>query len=117
MTGKQFSVCWQAASRYPDAKAFISDMGRSAIWGDRPGDKPPVYRLQQLGCIWSAVHTGVRNIRKHTGLSQAAFGERFLIPARTIQDWEGGRRTPPDYIRLLLMQSVGMFSPADFGTA
>lgn len=41
-------------------------------------------------------------IRKSTGLSQAAFGKRFGIPTRTIEDWERGLRECPAYVAELL---------------
>lgn len=44
----------------------------------------------------------IRAIRKETGLSQAAFGTRFGIPKRTIQDWEAGLRTCPAYVAEML---------------
>lgn len=31
-------------------------------------------------------------------LSQTALANRFGIPLRTVQDWHGGRRNPPDYV-------------------
>lgn len=44
----------------------------------------------------------ILSIRKATGLSQAAFGRRFGIPRRTIQDWEAGRMSCPAYVAELL---------------
>ena len=32
------------------------------------------------------------------GLSQTELAKRFGIPLRTVQDWYGGRRNPPDYV-------------------
>lgn len=36
----------------------------------------------------------VRAIRRKIGLSQAAFAAHFGVSARTVQDWEQGRRVP-----------------------
>lgn len=44
----------------------------------------------------------MKELRKSTGLSQKAFAEHLGIPLRTIEDWEAGRRTPPDYIPRLI---------------
>jgi putative transcriptional regulator len=41
-------------------------------------------------------------IRKHLGLSQAAFARRFHINLRTLQDWEQGRRAPEEIARAYL---------------
>ena len=48
----------------------------------------------------------IKEIRAITGLSQTAFGERYHIPMRTIQNWEGGQRECPEYVRLLLERVV-----------
>ena len=44
----------------------------------------------------------IKEIRNLTGLSQQAFSEKYKIPKRTIEDWEAERRTPPEYVVLLL---------------
>lgn len=45
---------------------------------------------------------GIKEIRTLTGFSQKQFAEYFGIPLRTVQEWEQGRRKPPDYIPKLL---------------
>jgi putative transcriptional regulator len=44
----------------------------------------------------------VKAIRRKLGLSQAAFGVRFGLNPRTVQDWEQGRREPDQPARVLL---------------
>lgn len=44
----------------------------------------------------------IKEIRGLTGLSQAAFSEKYHIPKRTIQDWETEKRNPPKYVIELL---------------
>lgn len=48
----------------------------------------------------------IKEMRTLLGLSQTAFGEKYRIPMRTIQDWEAGKRTPPIYVILLLERAV-----------
>lgn len=48
----------------------------------------------------------LRDLRSMTGLSQKAFGEWLNIPARTIEDWETGRRKPPEYVVELIEYKV-----------
>ena len=45
-------------------------------------------------------------MRKLLELSQSAFGKRYNIPVRTIQDWESGRRKAPIYVLELLERVV-----------
>lgn len=44
----------------------------------------------------------IRELRKQTGLSRKDFSEHVGIPLRTLEDWEAGRRTPPEYIPRLI---------------
>lgn len=44
----------------------------------------------------------IKQIRQSTNLTQKQFAEYFDIPLRTVQEWEQGRRNPPDYIPKLL---------------
>lgn len=46
------------------------------------------------------------NLRSLTGLSQQAFSDKYEIPKRTIEDWERGRRKPPEYVVKLLERVV-----------
>ena len=47
-----------------------------------------------------------KELRKMTFLSQQKFGDKYGIPLRTIQDWEGEERTPPNYVYELLKFKV-----------
>ena len=44
----------------------------------------------------------VRAIRAKLGLSRTQFAERFKFPARTVQEWEQGRRQPDQAARAYL---------------
>ena len=48
----------------------------------------------------------IKELRTITGLSQRAFGKKYHIPTRTIEDWEGGRRKPSETILYLLERAV-----------
>lgn len=50
----------------------------------------------------------IKELRITTGMAQKAFAEYFNIPVRTIQDWESGRRTPPDYVVELIKYKLSM---------
>lgn len=45
----------------------------------------------------------VTRIRESTGLSQSRFAERLGVSARTLQEWEQGRRAPSGAARTLLL--------------
>lgn len=40
----------------------------------------------------------IKQLRECTGLSQSKFASLFGIPIKTIQNWEIGKRKPPEYI-------------------
>lgn len=109
MTDFQFNVLWAEALTSADRDAFISDAALSSIWGDAPDAVIPDSRLEQLTQLWDAAHLTVKAIRAATGLSQAAFAQRFCIPRRTVENWESGTNTCPVYVRLLLAQAVGLY--------
>lgn len=44
----------------------------------------------------------IKQLREQTGLRRKDFAEHLGIPLRTIEDWEAGRRTPPEYIPRLI---------------
>lgn len=44
----------------------------------------------------------VRAIRQRLGLSREQFAQRFRFPARTVQEWEQGRRRPDQSARAYL---------------
>ena len=48
----------------------------------------------------------VRALRQKTGLSQAAFSEKYGIPKRSIESWETGDRKAPPYVVSLLGYAV-----------
>lgn len=48
----------------------------------------------------------LKKIREKTGMTQKEFGEYLDIPQRTIENWEGGKRTPPEYVINLINYKV-----------
>jgi DNA-binding transcriptional regulator YiaG len=40
----------------------------------------------------------IKELCEKHGLGQTALANRFGIPLRTVQNWHGGVRVPPDYL-------------------
>ena len=57
-------------------------------------------KKQEVDCM------NIKELRQLTGLSQKAFSDKYKIPKRTIEDWEAERRTPPEYVALLLERVI-----------
>ena len=110
MTDRQFNVAFFAALRADNRDAYISDYALSSLFTDADDDAEISRELiDQLGHIWDVAHTSVRDIRAHMGLTQAKFAEHFLVPKRTVENWEGEKNKCPDYLRVLMAEDAGMF--------
>lgn len=48
----------------------------------------------------------IKEARLEAELTQAKMADFIGIPLRTIQDWERGRRTPPDYVERLIIAEL-----------
>lgn len=108
MTDKQYNLCVSEAINYTGRDAYISDLTLSSLWGDAPEAEIPADRIDQLGSIYDAVHRSVADIAKAAGLSQRKLAERFCIPYRTVENWCGGQRECPFYLRLMIQECLGL---------
>lgn len=48
----------------------------------------------------------LKKARKAADLTQQGMADRTLIPKRTIQDWEGEKRTPPPYVQRFVLNEL-----------
>lgn len=48
----------------------------------------------------------MKELRAKTGMSRREFYETFGVPERTLQNWEEGKRKPPEYVVKLLKMAV-----------
>ena len=48
----------------------------------------------------------MKHIRVSTGMTQKEFAEYFNIPLKTLQKWEQGERTPPQYVVELIEYKI-----------
>lgn len=48
----------------------------------------------------------IRRLRAYLEMTQEQFAKKYDIPVRTLQQWESGRRNPPDYVVNLLDRAV-----------
>lgn len=47
-----------------------------------------------------------KEMRELLQISRPEFSRRYHIPLRTLEDWEKGKRTPPEYVLALLERAV-----------
>lgn len=110
MNDNQFTACVLECAAYTDRESYISKMATSSIWGDSADAEIPQNRIDAIGAIWDAVNRSVRDIVANSGLSQAAFAERYCIPKRTLENWCFGSRECPIYLRLLLQRAENLIT-------
>ena len=48
----------------------------------------------------------IRDARKAAGLTQAGMSETMGIPKRTIEDWEAGKASPPEWAKRLVLKEL-----------
>lgn len=48
----------------------------------------------------------IKEARLKANLTQENMAKKMSIPIRTIQDWEAGRRTPPEYVERLVIAEL-----------
>lgn len=107
MTHEQFYFSVSEIAHYSDRCSYVSDLSLSSIWGDDTGRPETV---EALGAVWDAYFMSVKELRATAGLSQAAFARSFLIPRRTLENWESAKVSNecPLYIRMLIADSLGL---------
>lgn len=48
----------------------------------------------------------IKEIRNNCNMTQKEFSDYLRIPKRSIEDWEAGRRKPPDYLINLIKYKI-----------
>lgn len=48
----------------------------------------------------------IKEVRLRLGLSAADVTRIIGVPRRTLQDWEAGKRTPPEYVERLIIEKL-----------
>lgn len=48
----------------------------------------------------------IKELRERTGMKRAEFSRRYGIPVRTLEDWDAGRRKPPEWLPNILEKAI-----------
>ena len=106
-----YQICLSEALNYTDRDAYIGDLALSSIWEDDEAADIPDGRLDWLGQLWDAAHRSVKEIARDAGLSQRKLAERFVIPYRTVENWCGGQRECPVYVKMMMQECLELVQP------
>lgn len=104
-----------ASEAVPADGSYRPVMGRKefswlVVLAERTNDREEFIRLsghQHAAHIWDVAHCSIRDIRLHSGLTQAEFAEYYLMSKRAVESWEGGQRNAPLYLKVLLADATG----------
>lgn len=61
-----------------------------------------LYTITHCGVMDMDTARSIKELRESTGMTRKAFSGHTGIPVRTLEDWEAGRRRPPEYIPRLI---------------
>lgn len=103
-----FSRLYRETADYTDAEMYIGERGWQAEWMDELDDAG-VNIGKLLLDIWALAHMDIVQLRKRAGLTQVGFAERYMVPYRTVQNWEGNgtaRHEPAQYIKMLIAYTL-----------
>lgn len=109
LTDKQIYTLFSDAAGSPDADAFAADAALSLTDPTDPEQGVDLDLFRQLHTLWQIANAPFRELLGLLGLNQTQCATRFCIPLRTVQDWAGGRRAAPLYLRLMMAEAMQLF--------
>lgn len=97
----EFIDLLQIAQQHSHFETFQLAAAKHIDYSARTGE-----RTAQLIWAMKYAHLNIRSIRGISQLSQAEFADRYGISQRSVENWEGGQRRPPEYLVNLLAYAV-----------
>ena len=58
----------------------------------------------------------ITELREQTGMNRKAFSDYFMIPYRTVTEWERGTRNAPEYVLRMMEYMIRMEKLGIVGT-
>lgn len=81
---------------------FIAERG----WQDWMNSFGPSGIFKIMEGIFFLSKSSLAEIRKKYGYSRVGLSRKYYIPARTLQGWDDGSRTAPEYVTLMLYYTL-----------
>lgn len=108
MTDKQIYIYFGEAANYCDPNTFASDVATAIIDPEDPDQEVNIELIGQLCILWHIAMDPFKEFLKLIKLNQTQCSIRFCIPLRTIQNWAEKKRETPNYIRLMMAETLGI---------
>lgn len=98
---QEFADLLKIAQQHSRFEQFEFAAAKYVDHDSREGERTP-------GIVWRMKYANlnIKSIRGISHLSQAEFAERYGLSRRSIENWEGGQRRPPEYLVSLLAYAV-----------
>lgn len=103
----RFREIVMSAQEEPDLQHFLVAYGLP-LWIFEEVTDSEDEAIEMITTIYHIAHMTPRELIAAAGLNQSTFSRRFGIPLRTVQDWCGGRRTMPDYLKFMAAEILGL---------
>lgn len=87
---------------------YIAELGW-CDWMEEYGDDSDRLVADLRNIYWLA-HATFGDLLAAAGLKMTEAARRFDIPYRTIQNWRGGYRQCPDYLKYLMADALGLIT-------
>ena len=100
MEYKLFNRLYNEALSYNEFEMYVAERGWQD-WMEGYSADEIVAILQE---IYSLAYCSVGELKK--GMSRVEFGRNYGIPIRTLEDWDAGKRMPPNYVVALIAYTV-----------
>lgn len=90
-----FKELYNEALNIASLELFVAERG----WQEWMEDYDTDVVVNILTDIYCLANNPLKDTRK---VSRAEFSRQYNIPNRTLQDWDLGQRTTPDYVKMLI---------------
>lgn len=106
MTRDLFYKLYHDAQDQPDLELYINEYGYPDYFNEISEDPDKV--VAALTDIHRVAHMSLRDLISASGMTQNAYARYFDIPLRTIENWATGKRSCPEYVKLMMSEILGL---------
>lgn len=104
---EKFNKIIMSCQEQPDLQMFLAEYGLP-VWISVEVTDDDQAAIDMISNIHHVTYMTPRELIAEAGLTQTTFARRFRIPLRTVQDWCGGRREMPEYLKFMAAEILGL---------
>lgn len=103
----RFREIVMSAQEEPDLQHFLVSYGLP-LWITEEVTNDEEKAIEMIKSIYVVANMSPQELITAAGLTQTTFSRRFGIPRRTVQDWCGGRRQMPEYLKFMAAEILNL---------